>query len=389
MGMIINTGDLRSSCRAMLISQKSGEGGGDNSDWTMPAHWLDIPDPKENQVVMYCELPEDTNGYSIPIHICNTGNNVNVSEIETLAAGGTINWGDGNITTIKKEEAIVPYGGSKRIATYGHKYTGGGQYIITVTIDADEPYIYFSCLRRIFDFVDGVSSDILNDDIDFSTLRAIKFGSNVKILSYVNGNSEWLFYPNTYGDGYYAYGIVYIKFFGEVPYVYFNNLHTLQKVEFVIPPMKIEISAFAHCESLVDFSFIENLTDIPNNAFNGCYKLKSIKSSKITSIGRQAFQGCDRLEQIYLPNVTSLGNSAFTNCFSVKSVSFPNVVNCSYPVFYGLYKLEEVNMPQCIEIATGEFSNCYNLRKLILADGCNYNNCKFKNCFYLYPKPKN
>ena len=70
------------------------------------------------------------------------------------------------------------------------------------------------------------------------------------------------------------------------------------------------------------------VTDIGNNAFNGCYRLTTISiPNSVKSIGDDAFSDCNELTSISIPNcVTNIGNRAFFGCSGLTSVSIPGSV---------------------------------------------------------------
>lgn len=56
------------------------------------------------------------------------------------------------------------------------------------------------------------------------------------------------------------------------------------------------------------------ITEIPDNAFEGCTNLKRVIAYGVTKIGKYAFKDCTSLEKFYVDNfVTEIGEGAFTN----------------------------------------------------------------------------
>lgn len=134
-------------------------------------------------------------------------------------------------------------------------------------------------------------------------------------------------------------------------------------------------------------------TSIPDNAFNGYNKLKSVTiSSSVTNVGYKAFYSCSRLETISGgTGVKTLGDYAFARCALLKSASLSNSITSlgSY-VFSECVELESVHLPEnlntdicglfqfCPKLTTvtlpsnitgiGEntFSDCYNLQSLTI-----------------------
>lgn len=61
-----------------------------------------------------------------------------------------------------------------------------------------------------------------------------------------------------------------------------------------------------------------NITEIPDNAFNGCSSLVIVSAPAVTKIGNSAFVGCTSLKDYTIPaTITSLGTNAFAGVTSV------------------------------------------------------------------------
>jgi hypothetical protein len=64
-------------------------------------------------------------------------------------------------------------------------------------------------------------------------------------------------------------------------------------------------------------------TDIGNQAFWYCYRLKTADFPAAETIGNQAFTGCSGLETVRLPAAKHIYSSAFQNCTTLTAVSLP------------------------------------------------------------------
>ena len=71
-----------------------------------------------------------------------------------------------------------------------------------------------------------------------------------------------------------------------------------------------------------------SVTEIGNQAFDGCTNLESIViPNSVTTIGSQAFSGCTKLESIVIPNsVTTINYGTFEGCINLKSVTLGDKV---------------------------------------------------------------
>ena len=57
------------------------------------------------------------------------------------------------------------------------------------------------------------------------------------------------------------------------------------------------------------------ITEIPDNAFEGCVSLYGISGGSITKIGSKAFKGCTNMETIIVDNyIKFIGDTAFDGC---------------------------------------------------------------------------
>lgn len=65
-----------------------------------------------------------------------------------------------------------------------------------------------------------------------------------------------------------------------------------------------------------------HITEIPNNAFEGCTSLKYVICPGVTKIGNNAFSGCTSLNKFTLPSETvSVGTTAFTGVPEISAVA--------------------------------------------------------------------
>ena len=87
------------------------------------------------------------------------------------------------------------------------------------------------------------------------------------------------------------------------------------------------------------------VTSIGDNAFKGCWDLKSADISEtVKSIGNNAFDDCRKLELINLPKkLSSIGDNAFHNCLSLTDIVIPAGVNSvGNNIFSECIKLQKI-----------------------------------------------
>ena len=110
-----------------------------------------------------------------------------------------------------------------------------------------------------------------------------------------------------------------------------------------------EIKSHEFENGLGKITFKGKVTSVPESAFRGCEKLKSITlPNSITSINIGAFGLCKNLKTIKLPdNLKTIGDSAFASCTSLNIITIPDSVTsigmCAFlrcsslQAFYGKY----------------------------------------------------
>lgn len=115
--------------------------------------------------------------------------------------------------------------------------------------------------------------------------------------------------------------------------------------------------------AVTSINFPTTLTEIPNNACNGCTALNAVDiKSDITNIGSSAFYGCD-LNSISIPNgVTTIGGNAFANNVNLTDVEInftSDLTTISASAFGTCRKLSKVRIsPAVTFIGDAAFINC-------------------------------
>ncbi len=94
------------------------------------------------------------------------------------------------------------------------------------------------------------------------------------------------------------------------------------------------------------------VTDISDNAFNGCKKLKSVTIGKsVTTIGNKAFSKCTSLKKITLPvGITKIGKKAFYGCKKLKTITIKskklNSKSVGAQAFKRIHKKAVIKVPK-------------------------------------------
>lgn len=84
--------------------------------------------------------------------------------------------------------------------------------------------------------------------------------------------------------------------------------------------------AFKDCTNLKEFTFPENVSQIPDGCFYGCLHLQKISvKGKICFIGEEAFCTCRRLNSLeFLNDINKIPKRCFFGCESLKKVVIPD-----------------------------------------------------------------
>ena len=130
--------------------------------------------------------------------------------------------------------------------------------------------------------------------------------------------------------------------------------------------------AFFNCLSLTSIIITDSVTTIGDNAFSYCYGLTSVTiSDSVTTIGDYAFSDCESLTSITIPNsVTTIGKNVFSYCIGLTSITIPDsVTTIGYGAFSGCLSLTSITIPDSVTtIGYGAFSDCYDLTSITIPD---------------------
>ena len=101
-------------------------------------------------------------------------------------------------------------------------------------------------------------------------------------------------------------------------------------------------------KAIVDGSYNipDKVSELVDNAFQGCSDLTQVGTLKATKIGDGAFEGCGLTNVTINPKVESkIGKLAFSNCENLKSVEIGSLVtSIGYGTFNNCPKLEKINV---------------------------------------------
>jgi hypothetical protein len=120
------------------------------------------------------------------------------------------------------------------------------------------------------------------------------------------------------------------------------------------------------------YTIPNSVTSIGDWAFNSCSSLTSVTiGTNVTSIGDHAFNYCTGLTNITIPNsVTGIGVWAFSSCARLTSVTIPNsVTGIGVWAFSSCARLTSVTIPNSVSsIEDHAFDSCNNLTNVTIGN---------------------
>lgn len=356
-----------------------------DNNWSYPNYWLQLPEPKENQVIMLIDNKGGTinseESYTYIPHIniientkttINWGDGSDVESISDVNESGHIYERDKGHSSIKSKQWIVTI-------TFDEDAADGSEYISTLQYDANSMYVLamkighskyignYESNRRLTncDKANLHYAKICRGEFNFSFYCAY-YLRQVELNKYITSIPEQAFYCNYLLETVNTENIKCINKQGFVScHRFSSNFPKLENV----------------CEEGLNGTKIREITDsnFPNlktigiRSFAGSGRvsfLKKINSNSIEAIESYAFQDCYNLESIKINSVKSIGNWGFANCYSLQSVELQNCEHISNGAFVNCYMLQTADVRKTDNVDI--FSNCSDLKTLIVPSGIEF-----------------
>ena len=356
-----------------------------DNNWSYPNYWLQLPEPKENQVIMLIDNKGGTinseESYTYIPHIniientkttINWGDGSEVESISDVNESGHIYERDKGHSSIKSKQWIVTI-------TFDEDAADGSEYISTLQYDANSMYVLamkighskyignYENNRRLTncDKANLHYAKICRGEFNFSFYCAY-YLRQVELNKYITSIPEQAFYCNYLLETVNTENIKCINKQGFVScHRFSSNFPKLENVcEEGLRGTKIR--------EITDSNF-PNLKTIGIRSFAGSGRvsfLKKIDSNSIETIESYAFQDCYNLESIKINSVKSIGNWAFAKCQFLQSVELQNCEHIDNGAFTDCYMLQTADVRKTDNVNI--FSNCSDLKTLIVPSGIEF-----------------
>jgi len=161
----------------------------------------------------------------------------------------------------------------------------------------------------------------------------------------------------------------------------FSGCYNLRSVTVGNGVTVIGYAAFAYCAELKSVSFGNSLKTIGKEAFSGCGLTDIIIPDNVTGIGEYAFYRCMGVTKITIgQGVTSIGSYAFASCDNLTGVTVPsNVKSLGTDVFRSCKSLVGVNLNANPGVRM--FADCHALENVTIGQTVTkIGNNAFQNC---------
>lgn len=121
-------------------------------------------------------------------------------------------------------------------------------------------------------------------------------------------------------------------------------------------------------KSFKELYYFTGLTSLPDDAFNGCEQLASLRLPKnIQAIGARSLKGCAKLSKLELPNhVSTIGQDAFNGCRLLAAIALPDELPAIEDrSFKDCQSLTTVALPITVgKIGNEAFAGCNRLNRM-------------------------
>lgn len=317
--MIVNTNDLKSSCRAMLISAKQSKSGGSGGEIKIP----DVPDPPSWIYPSdWIAQPVSADAHHITGVICIKKGSANRSVSVSLWAKsgetslGFMTWGDQNWESIEKTSSSSSSG---TWGTLTHTYSEGSGHPIYINNEAYEQWKFEISLYNFGDYSDdnpvyfaGFYEQTAY--IERPSIQWLSIGDNIKL--HLNGAG---YFSNVNRDQYRLFGREFLLKYAEIG----DGCTLLTRTFEPVQGLK---------SSLVEVN-LKGSISIPSYCFSACSSLKKITGSEfISNISSYALDSCSSLTKLVADSANLA--SVPQGCTSLQLLSAGNFDESGFKVCF-------------------------------------------------------
>lgn len=188
-------------------------------------------------------------------------------------------------------------------AVVGYDIASSSYYVYTYGVQDDDTYDFIDYSKQTHNFND-YENGILPFEVPFEVNQYI---DNALL------RSKGLVYDSETGTV--------VDYTGEGTNVYIPDYISTDNGDgttSVVKIVGIEKDAFAGNDKLKSIKLSKHITEIPDQAFEGCSSLTFVKAEGLQTIGDKAFSGCSSLDDFTVTtNIKKLGKNAFTGAGKV------------------------------------------------------------------------
>ena len=164
-----------------------------------------------------------------------------------------------------------------------------------------------------------------------------------------------------------------------------SNTNFISEKGVLLSKDKNELICYPRGKEDKEYEVNNNVKKIGKNAFKESNIEKIILPDTITDIEEEAFYGCKKLKEIGISkNLTRIRKRVFYNCTGLKEVTIPKlVVEIEDEAFYNCCNLNILQFEEnskIKKIGNKAFNNCKNIEVVNIPEGTEQINASFRYC---------
>ena len=219
-------------------------------------------------------------------------------------------------------------------------------------------------------FFDGLKVTTLNLSPTVNNLENKQYFGKLKEITAENNETYSVIDNGLYNKSgdvlvLYPQGLSDVKIAPTAKYISDYALYKTSAKSITLPDsiQAIGKSSFASSETLVGITLSENISEIPENAFKDCVKLRLLNLPEtVLAIRESAFEGCTSLvSAVFNASLETIAKNAFKGCVKLEGLAFPeNLKIIGYASFMNCSNLKYAYIWNA-QIGGNAFANCEKL----------------------------